>query len=206
MDWTAPTPHNTTGLVLAGGQASRMGGLDKGLQLLAGQPLALHALQRLQPQVRTCLISANRHTDRYAAWGVPVLPDHLQGYPGPLAGFLAGLTACTTPWLLTVPCDSPFFPADLAQRLAACALAEQADLVLAAAPDAQGQLRPQPTFALMHRRLSTSLRDFLQHGGRKIGHWAQEQGRILCPFDRATDHPLRSFANINTLAELQTLE
>ena len=92
------------------------------------------------------------------------------------------------------------------QRLAACAHTHHARLVLAAAPDATGQLRPQPTFALLHRSLAPSLADFLQQGGHKIGQWAQEQGRILCPFDQATDHPLRSFVNINTLAELQTLE
>lgn len=172
--------------------------------------MAYHALQRLQPQVSRCLVSANRHLDHYTGWGVPVLPDqlpdHLPPYPGPLAGFLTGLTHCRTPWLLTVPCDSPFFPLDLAQRLAACAHTHHARLVLAAAPDATGQLRPQPTFALLHRSLAPSLADFLQQGGHKIGQWAQEQGRILCPFDQATDHPLRSFVNINTLAELQTLE
>lgn len=208
--WTTPTRDHITGLVLAGGQGSRMGGCDKGLQLFAGQPLAYHALQRLQPQVSRCLVSANRHLDHYTGWGVPVLPDqlpdHLPPYPGPLAGFLTGLTHCSTPWLLTVPCDSPFFPLDLAQRLAACAHTHHARLVLAAAPDATGQLRPQPTFALLHRSLAPSLADFLQQGGHKIGQWAQEQGRILCPFDQATDHPLRSFVNINTLAELQTLE
>ena len=167
--WTTPTRDHTTGLVLAGGQGSRMGGRDKGLQLFAGQPLAYHALQRLQPQVSRCLVSANRHLDHYTGWGVPVLPDqlpdHLPPYPGPLAGFLTGLTHCSTPWLLTVPCDSPFFPLDLAQRLAACAHTHHARLVLAAAPDATGQLRPQPTFALLHRSLAPSLADFLQQGG-----------------------------------------
>ena len=200
---TAPSRSNTTGLVLAGGQGTRMGGVDKGLQPLAGQPLAWHALERLRPQVGTCLISANRHLDRYAAWGVPVLADTIAHYPGPLAGFLAGLAASPTEWLLTVPCDSPFFPADLAQRLAACAREHQVPLVLAAAPDAQGVLRPQPTFALLHRDLAPSLADFLARGEHKIGLWAAQQGRVLCPFDRSGDAPLRSFANINTLAQLQ---
>lgn len=202
----APSRSNTTGLVLAGGQGTRMGGVDKGLQPLAGQPLAWHALERLRPQVGTCLISANRHRDRYATWGVPVLADTLADYPGPLAGFLAGLLACPTEWLLTVPCDSPFFPTDLARRLAACAQEHQARLVLAAAPDAQGVLRPQPTFALIHRDLAPGLADFLARGEHKIGLWAARQGRVLCPFDRSGDAPLRSFANVNTLAQLQELQ
>ncbi len=191
-----------TGVVLAGGQASRMGGVDKGLQHWQGQPLAWHALQRLRPQVGHCCISANRHLDRYRAWGVPVLPDAWPDYPGPLAGFATALAACTTEWLLTVPCDSPAFPPDLAQRMAACAQQHGAALVLAAAPDADGRLRPQPTFALMQRPLLPSLQAHLAQGVHKIGIWAQAQGRVLCAFDRPGDAPAHSFANINTLEEL----
>ena len=119
-------PSEITALVLAGGRGSRMGGVDKGLQGFRGLPLALHALQRLQPQVGRVMISANRNLPAYEAFGVPVWPDGLADHAGPLAGFLTALEHCTTPWLLTVPCDSPRFPADLAARLAAGAQGETA--------------------------------------------------------------------------------
>ncbi len=157
-----------------------------------------------------CLVSANRHLDHYTGWGVPVLPDqlpdHLPPYPGPLAGFLTGLTHCSTPWLLTVPCDSPFFPHDLAQRLAACAHTHHARLVSGRGPGCHRPAAPPAHLCLAASQPGPQPGRFLQQGGHKIGQWAQEQGRILCPFDQATDHPLRSFVNINTLAELQTLE
>lgn len=199
-----PETADTTGLVLAGGQGSRMGGTDKGLQTLHGLPLALRAVQRLAPQVGTCLISANRHRAQYAAWGYPVLADTLPGFAGPLAGFAAGLEHCHTDWLLTVPCDSPFFPPDLARRMAACAARHGSPLVLAAAPDATGVLRPQPTFALMRRQLLPSLQTFLAEGGRKIGAWAAQQQRVLCAFDLPEDDP-QAFCNLNTLQELEQL-
>lgn len=196
-----------TGLVLAGGQGSRMGGIDKGLQTLHGRPLALRAAQRLAAQVGPLLISANRHHDRYAAWGYPVLADDVAwpNFAGPLAGFAAGLTHCATPWLLTVPCDSPRFPHDLALRMMACAMQHGAALVLAAAPDAMGVLHPQPTFALLQRQLHPSLQFFLDQGGRKIGAWAAQHHRVLCAFDRPEDDP-QAFCNLNTLEDLQQLE
>ena len=129
------TPDNITGLVLAGGRGLRMGGTDKGLQVLAGKPLALHALERLRPQVGALLVNANRNTATYATFGVPVCPDTVEGFAGPLAGFLAGLAQCRTPWLLTVPCDSPRFPTDLATRLAAAALSQDAEIAIALATD-----------------------------------------------------------------------
>ncbi len=116
-----------TGLVLAGGRGSRMGGVDKGLQPFDGVPLALHALRRLRLQLDDVAINANRHLDDYAAFGAPVWPDDVEGRPGPLAGFLSALVRCPTPWLLTVPCDTPRFPADLAERMTAA---------LASSPDA----------------------------------------------------------------------
>ena len=99
-----------TGLVLAGGRGSRMGGVDKGLQAYRGMPLAMHALLRLGPQVGEMMVNANRNLAAYESLGVPVWPDALPDYPGPLAGFLTGLERCTTPFLATVPCDSPHFP------------------------------------------------------------------------------------------------
>jgi molybdopterin-guanine dinucleotide biosynthesis protein A len=204
-------PQDITGLVLAGGQGSRMGGADKGLQPFQGQPLAWHALRRLQPQVGPMALSANRNLHAYAtlaqAFMAPVLTDSLSGYPGPLAGFLAGLAHCRTPWLLTAPCDSPRFPADLALRLAQAAEREQADIAMACAPEADGlrTLRPQPVFCLLRANLYTSLRRFLENGGRKIGAWTAQHHCVRVAFDLPGDDP-QAFANANSLAELQALE
>ena len=118
--------NDITGLVLAGGRGSRMGGVDKGLQNFRGLPLALHTLMRLQMQVGATMVNANRNLAAYEAFGAPVWPDVLADYAGPLAGFLTGLERCETPWLLTVPCDTPLFPVDLAQRLAHAACREGA--------------------------------------------------------------------------------
>ena len=201
--------RDITGLILAGGRGSRMGGVDKGLQGFRGQPLALHALRRLQPQVGSVMISANRNLPAYEAFGVPVWPDGLADHAGPLAGFLIGLEHCTTPWLLTVPCDSPRFPRDLAARMAATAVREHAQIVLAAGPEAGRdgalQLRPQPVFALLHRSLLPSLQDFVQQGGRKIDAWTAQHAQALCRFDAAGDD-VHAFANANTLQELRVLE
>ena len=202
--------HHITGLVLAGGRGTRMGGVDKGLQNFHGVPLALHALRRLQPQVGQVLVSANRHLDAYAAFGAPVCSDTLADHPGPLAGFLAGLAHCRTPWLLTVPCDTPLFPTDLAARLAQAAERTGAPLAMAAAPEtdpATGALhwRRQPVFCLLHASLQPSLAQYVERGGRKIGAWAEQHACTVLPFDAPGDLPL-AFSNANTLAELQALQ
>jgi molybdenum cofactor guanylyltransferase len=201
--------QDITGLVLAGGRGSRMGGVDKGLQTFRGQALALRALQRLQPQVGCCMLNANRSLDSYQTFGVPVHTDVLPDYAGPLAGFLTGLTHCTTPWLLSVPCDSPCFPTDLAQRMAEVAEREQALIVLAAGPetgrDGLISVRPQPVFALLHRSLLPSLQAFVTEGGRKIDAWTQQHPQALCRFDRPSDD-VQAFANANTLQELHALQ
>ncbi|MDF1481428.1 molybdenum cofactor guanylyltransferase MobA [Extensimonas sp. H3M7-6] len=205
-----------TGLVLAGGQGARMGGLDKGLQPFRGVPLALHALRRLQPQVGACMLSANRNLDAYAAFGVPVWPDARPvGQPdhtGPLAGFLSGLAHCRTPWLLTVPCDTPLFPTDLAARMVAALARTGADMAMAAAPELPAggsptapRLRAQPVFCLLPTRLRSSLEDYIRSGGRKIAAWTERQHCALVPFDQPGDTP-RAFANANTVAELHALE
>lgn len=204
-----PITANITGLVLAGGRGSRMGGVDKGLQPYHGTPLALHALRRLQPQVGQCLVNANRHTDIYADFGVPVVADTLADYPGPLAGFVSGLRHCRTPWLLTVPCDSPCFPTDLATRMAATAQAQQADIVLASGwecgRDGTWGLRPQPVFALLRVELLDDLLSYTAEGGRKIDTWTARHAQACCAFDAPSD-ARHAFANANTLAELQALE
>ena len=201
--------QDITGLVLAGGRGSRMGGVDKGLQPFCGHALALHALQRLQPQVGPCMLNANRSLEIYNSWGVPVHTDVLPDYAGPLAGFLTGLTHCTTPWLLTIPCDSPRFPTDLAARMADVAAREHATIVLAAGPevgrDGLLSVRPQPVFALLHRSLLPSLQAFVADGGRKIDAWTQQHPQALCQFDLPSDDA-HAFANANTLQELHALQ
>lgn len=198
-------PVDITGIVLAGGRGARMGGADKGLQNFNGVPLALHTLLRLQPQVGEALINANRNLSAYESFGVPVWPDALPDFAGPLAGFLTGLEQAQTPWLVTVPCDTPLFPQDLVQRLADAAEHEDAEIAMASAPEADGQLRPQPVFCLLRRELLESLVRFTHGGGRKIDAWTAQHRAVLVPFNQPGDDP-RAFFNANTLAELRELE
>lgn len=201
--------RDITGLVLAGGRGSRMGGADKGLQNFRGVPLALHTLMRLQLQTGAAMVNANRNLAAYESFGAPVWPDVLADYAGPLAGFLTGLERCETPWLLTVPCDTPLFPLDLATRLAQAASAQGAPLAMAAAPEPDGQggvqVRPQPVFCLLHVDLLESLVAFTHAGGRKIDAWTGQHGCAIVPFDQPGDDP-QAFFNANTLAELHALE
>jgi molybdopterin-guanine dinucleotide biosynthesis protein A len=205
----APTPDSITGWVLAGGQAQRMGGVDKGLQLFQGQALALRAAKRLENQVHVVKLNVNRHLPDYASWGYVVHADSLSGFAGPLAGMLTGLQHCATEWLLCVPCDSPFFPLDLAYRLGMAVDAEQSTMAVAWAPevDAQGDMvcRPQPVFCLLHRSLQTSLRDFLHSGGRKIDAWTTQHANARMDFNLPHD-TRHAFANANTWQELKDLE
>jgi molybdopterin-guanine dinucleotide biosynthesis protein A len=193
-------PQHITGLVLAGGRGSRMGGVDKGLQQHSGVPLALHVLRRLAPQVGTAMINANRNLEAYAAFGVPVWPDAVPDYAGPLAGFLAGLAHCDTPYLVTVPCDSPLFPDDLVQRLATALIEVDAEIAMAATHEA-GALQVQPVFCLMKTALRASLLRFTQSGQRKIDKWTALHRCIEVPFDDAL-----AFANANTVDELKQLQ
>jgi len=202
-------PQEITGLILAGGRGSRMGGVDKGLQNFNGMPMALHTLLRLQLQVGQVIINANRNLAAYESFGVPVWPDVLQDYAGPLAGFLTGLERCETPYLVTVPCDSPRFPLDLVARLTEAMEREQADIAMAAAleSDEQGRtaVRTQPVFCLLRVELLESLVRFTQGGGRKIDAWTGQHKTVVVPFDHPGDDPL-AFANANTLTELKQLE
>lgn len=193
-------PQDITGLILAGGRGSRMGGVDKGLQNHNGIPLAMHALRRLQQQVGSVMINANRNLDAYAAMGVPVWPDALPDYPGPLAGFLAGLAHCRTPYLVTVPCDTPGFPLDLVERLAAALEAQDADIAMAATVE-RGERQVQPVFCLMKASLMASLVQFTQSGQRKIDRWTAQHRCVEVLFDDA-----HAFFNANTLDELQQLQ
>lgn len=200
--------NQITGMVLAGGRGSRMGGTDKGLQNFNGTPLALHALLRLQMQdgglVGDQMINANRNLAAYEAFGVPVWPDGISDFPGPLGGFLTGLERCETPYLLTVPCDVPRFPLDLARRLAAAFDDPATEIAMVSAPE-DGQLRTQPVFCLMRIELLESLTLFTQAGGRKIDAWTVQHRTVDVPFNQPGDDP-SAFRNANTLAELHALE
>ncbi len=192
--------NDITGLILAGGRGSRMGGVDKGLQKHLGTPLAMHALMRLSPQVGTVMINANRNLGAYEAMGVPVWPDSIADYPGPLAGFLTGLEHCETPYLLTVPCDSPLFPFDLVARLAQALEAADAEVAMAATREG-GTLQVQPVFCLLKTELMESLVRFTQSGQRKIDKWTAQHRCVEVPFDDAP-----AFANANTPDELMQLQ
>jgi len=196
-------------MVLAGGRGARMGGADKGLQNFNGVPLALHTLMRLQMQegqrVGDFMINANRNLGAYEAFGVPVWPDNMADFPGPLGGFLTGLERCETPYLLTVPCDTPRLPLDLAERMAAAFDDPATEIAMAAAPEDDGQLRTQPVFCLMPVGLLESLTRFTQEGGRKIDAWTARHRTVVVPFDHPEDDP-KAFFKANTLAELHALE
>lgn len=182
------------GVILAGGQGRRMGGVDKGLQELQGRPLVQWVLERLAPQVDDVVISANQNFERYREYGRAVLPDRIPGFAGPLAGLHAALVQVTQPLLTTAPCDSPFLPADLVSRLHAALLAADAQLAVARTGD-----RVHRAFCLVQREVLPGLEAFLASGERKVGLWHASLKVVEVSFDDEAD----SFGNINTFAELQ---
>jgi len=188
--------NQVTGLILAGGLARRMGGGDKGLRQFRGKPLVAHAIERLAPQVDALLINANQNHDAYAALGYPVIKDAIGGFAGPLAGLHAGLSHCSTPLLVTAPCDSPFLPLDLVAMLHAALVTADAQLAVA-----QCAGRAQPVFALCRREVLDHLSAFMTGGGRKIDAWYAALQVVVVPFPDAA-----AFANINTPEELERLE
>ena len=210
-------PHQITGVILAGGRGSRMGGADKGLQNFRGMPMAMFTLLRLSPQVGEIMINANRNLAAYESFGVPVWPDSLADYAGPLAGVLTALEHCETDYLVTTPCDTPLFPTDLVARLVEALEREDAEIAMAAAREqesgagpgsesgAGSQVRAQPVFSLLKRELMESLVRFTHAGGRKIDAWTAQHRTVLVPFDREGDDPA-AFANANTPGELHDLE
>jgi molybdenum cofactor guanylyltransferase len=183
-----------TGVVLAGGQGRRMGTVDKGLVLLRGRPMVQHVLERLAPQVSEILINANQHVAEYAALGHRVIPDAIGGFAGPLAGLHVALTHAANPTVATVPCDSPFLPADLVSRLRAALDAGAAELAVARTFD-----QPHPVFALVRTRVLPHLTRFLEGGGRKIDAWYATLAAVEVAFDDEAD----AFRNINTDDELK---
>jgi molybdopterin-guanine dinucleotide biosynthesis protein A len=182
-----------TGVVLAGGQGRRMGGVDKGLQLLHGKPMIAAVLARLAPQVDEILINANQNLEAYAQFGHRVVPDTVGGFAGPLAGLHAGLRAARHALILTVPCDSPFLPPDLFFRLHR-QIGEK-DLAVAKTGD-----QPHPVFALVRSSVLKNLASFLAGGGRKIDAWYGSLKVAEVSFDDEAD----AFRNINTRAELNS--
>ena len=190
-----------TGLILAGGRAQRMGGIDKGLIPFHQKPLIETTIQRLKTQVGPILINANRNITKYAVYGYPVIMDETPDFSGPLAGFLMGLKNCKTPYLLTTPCDSPLFPEDLATKLASELERANLDLVYASSKEADGKVWAQPVFCLMRANLQDSLVSFLDKGDLKIDRWFKELKSGTVIFDNA-----QAFANANTPEELQSLE
>lgn len=182
-----------TGVVFAGGQGRRMGGVDKGLVELDGRALVAHVIERLAPQVGELVINANQNRDRYAAFGYPVDADVIPDFAGPLAGLHAAMAAATTPYIVTSPCDSPFLPADLVARLALALAATPLDLAVARTFD-----QPHPVFSLVRTDVRPHLEAFLRGGGRKIDAWYATLRVADVRFDDEAD----AFRNINTAAEL----
>ena len=187
-------PDGVSGIVLAGGQGRRMGGVDKGLQLLRDRPMVAHVLARLAPQVSEVLINANQNLEAYAKFGHRVVPDAIGGFAGPLAGLHAGLAAASEPLAVTVPCDSPFLPLDLVARLRHALEKNSADLAVA-----KTGTQPHPVFSLVRRSVLAHLGRFLAGGGRNIDAWYATLKVVEVAFDDEAE----AFANINTLEELK---
>lgn len=186
-----------TGIILAGGMARRMGGMDKGLIQLAGRPMIEHVIHALSPQVDHLLINANRNQEQYARYGYPVFADAVAEYAGPLAGIAAALERSPTDLILTVPCDGPWLPADLKERLHQRLIDEQADACVCH----DGERR-QPVFGLFHRRLRPAIVNYLECGGRKLQTWLDGQRVAVLDF---SDHP-EAFTNVNTPEERDRVE
>jgi molybdenum cofactor guanylyltransferase len=186
-------PHpKISAIVLAGGQAKRMNGADKGLQLLHGKPLIAWVLERIAPQVDEILVSANRNQATYAAFGHTVLADDMPDFKGPLAGLRQGMAAARYPLVLCVPCDTPLLPCDLAERLLAALEDNRAQVAVAAT-----QKHSHRTVCLCRRDLSDHLAAFLAQGGRKVGDWQASLKSVVVFFQEA-EH----FRNFNTLEDL----
>jgi molybdenum cofactor guanylyltransferase/molybdopterin-guanine dinucleotide biosynthesis protein MobB len=186
-----------TGVILAGGRGRRLGGVDKGLVEIDGRPLAVHVLEALRPQVARVVINANRNRERYAALGCEVVADAIAGYYGPLAGIASAMEVAETPYLLTVPCDGPLLPTDLATRLHARLIAEDADLCVA-----HDGGRLQPIFALLRCTLLPRLTAYVEGGGHKVEEWCHQQSLAVADFSDCAS----AFINVNTPADRAALE
>lgn len=196
--------HRTeiTGLILAGGRGMRMGQVNKGLQTMQGKTMVEHVIARIRPQVDRLIINANQDIDRYRQFTELVFQDNITDYPGPLAGLECGLKHCQTRYLLSAPCDSPFLPTNLAERLAIAMLNEGTQVAVPVTEELQdGKLKQQtqPVFCLLQADLHSHLYKFLQQDGRKISDWLDQLRVSEVVFDNNEE-----FRNINTKAELDT--
>ncbi|MCU7906867.1 MAG: molybdenum cofactor guanylyltransferase [Candidatus Thiodiazotropha sp. (ex Epidulcina cf. delphinae)] len=191
-------PHpDITAVILAGGRGSRMGGEDKGLIELHGEPLIQHIISAIEPRVGHVLINANRNLARYKQFGHPVVADSLADYQGPLAGFLAAIQVLSTRDMVTLPCDGPLLPEDLVERLVKARDKEDADIAVA-----HDGKRLQPVYALIPQDLNDSLQRYLDGGDRKIDLWYAKHRVAYADF---SDLP-RTFVNINTPQEWERLQ
>jgi len=190
-------PREITGVVLAGGRSRRMGGVDKGLVCFHGKPMVQHVIQALQPEVGALLINTNRNADKYAALGYPVVADLVEGYLSPLAGMASGMSAATTPYVVTAPCDCPLVGTGLVRRLYQTVSEEQAQIGVVH----DGE-RTHPVFALIQRDLLTDLLAFLESGERKIDRWYTRHRLAVVQFDDVPGW----FQNVNSPEEHAELE
>ncbi len=198
---TPPDAHpypreRVTAGILAGGRATRMGGIDKGLVELRGRPMVEYVLDALRGQTARVLVNANRSFDRYERYDARVVPDSQEGFLGPLAGIASMMAVADTEWLLTSPCDSPQVPADLGSRLWQAVAHDDADIGVAHSGE-----RLEPVFALLHCSLRASLEAYLGAGERKIDRWYKQQRMATADF---SDCP-QMFVNVNSLAERDQL-
>ncbi|SLN65724.1 Molybdenum cofactor guanylyltransferase [Falsiruegeria litorea R37] len=190
------------GVILAGGQARRMGGGDKGALILGGRSLLDRVIDRLGPQVDRLVLNANGDPQRFAEYGLPVVPDSLADYPGPLAGVLAGMEYAADQGfshIVTAAADTPFFPQDLTERLARAADRANTPIALAATQE-EGRMNRHPTFGLWPVNLRADLRAALEDGLRKVVLWTDKHGAASAPFDD------NAFFNINTPEDLAQAE
>jgi molybdopterin-guanine dinucleotide biosynthesis protein A len=189
--------HDITAVILAGGKARRMGGEDKGLIELHGKPLLDYIIAGLRPQAGNVIVNANRNLDRYRAFGYPVVADMMGDFFGPLVGMATGMQAADTPFILAVPCDSPFVPAQLCNTLLQAMKKVNADISVA-----HDGIRMQPVFALLRCELLPSLLSYLNEGGRKIDTWYAQHRLALADFSGSPD----VFLNLNTPADRLVIE
>jgi molybdenum cofactor guanylyltransferase len=196
---TLNTQHSAliTGVILAGGQGRRMGGVDKGLEPLRGRPMVAWVIERFAPQVDDVLVNANQNLEAYARLGYRVIPDEISGFAGPLAGLHRGLSEADHELIATAPCDSPFLPLDLVARLHGALDRHGAELAVAKTGD-----QPHPVFCLCRKRVLPGLTEFLAGGGRKIDAWYARLKTVEVLFDDQPD----AFSNVNTTAELKSFQ
>jgi molybdopterin-guanine dinucleotide biosynthesis protein A len=184
-------------IILAGGKATRMGGLDKGQMLFQQKPLITHVIARLIPQVDEIIINANREIETYQALGYQILQDEIADFAGPLAGMQLGLKYASSEHVLTVPCDSPLLPIDLAGRLQAALIGRHADIAIVSSDG-----NTHPVFCLCKKSVLPALNDYLNHGGRKVREWQQSLNHVHVDFSNCAD----ALTNLNTQDDLSNFE